>query len=152
VLPRVQLMPGNYIMQQFLQALAAAAARRSYSLVVVVPDGDPREEVQQMIGSRSVDAFVLSERQQDDPRVRLLAEAGMPFACFGRAGPSLPQTWVDIDNRAAAAAAVEHVLARGFVRPAFATGRRTPGTASAPPGSPTPWPRLRSRPARLMSC
>lgn len=125
VLPRVQLTPGNYIMQQFLQALAAAAARRAYSLVVVVPDGDPREEIQRMIGSRSVDAFVLSELQQDDPRVRLLAGAGMPFACFGRTGPSLPQSWVDIDNRAAAAAAVEHVLARGFLRPAFA-GYRSP--------------------------
>src|SRR5207244_11017985 len=32
VMPHEQLMPGNYIMQQFLQSLAAACARRSYSL------------------------------------------------------------------------------------------------------------------------
>src|SRR5277367_1978385 len=30
VMPRVQLLPGNYIMQQFLQALAAASAHRSH--------------------------------------------------------------------------------------------------------------------------
>src|SRR5579859_5304105 len=69
VLPRVQLMPGNYIMQQFLQSLAAACARRGYSMVIVVPDEDrqvpqaplaPLEEMRRLIASRSVDAFMLS--------------------------------------------------------------------------------------------
>jgi DNA-binding LacI/PurR family transcriptional regulator len=124
VMPQVQLLPGNYIMQQFLQSLAAACALRSYSLVVVVPDGDPRDEMRRLIASRSVDAFLLSELQQDDARVKLLAEARMPFACFGRTGPELPQNWVDIDNRGAVAAAVEHVLARGYTRLAY-VGYRT---------------------------
>ncbi len=119
VMPRVQLLPDNYIMQQFLQALAAASARRSYSMVIAVPDGDPREEIRRLMASRSVDAFLLSELQPADPRVVMLAGAGMPFACFGRTGPSLPQHWVDIDNREATAAAVEHVLSRGFRRIAF---------------------------------
>ena len=125
VMPQVQLLPGNYIMQQFLQSLAAACARRSYSLVTVVPEGDPRDEMRRLIASRSVDAFLLSELQQDDARVKLLTEARMPFACFGRTGPALPQNWVDIDNRGAVAAAVGHVLARGFGRIAF-VGYRTP--------------------------
>jgi DNA-binding LacI/PurR family transcriptional regulator len=119
VMPHVQLLPGNYIMQQFLQSLAAACARRSYSMVIVVPEGDPRDEMRRLIASRSVDAFLLSELEQEDPRVMLLTGAGIPFACFGRTGPALPQVWVDIDNRAAATAAVEHVLARGFRRVAF---------------------------------
>ena len=119
LMPRIQLLPDNYIMQQFLQALAAASARRSHSVVVVVPDGDPRDEIRRLIASRTVDAFLLSELQPDDPRVILLAEAGIPFACFGRIGPGLPQHWVDIDNRAAIVEAVEHVLARGFRRLAF---------------------------------
>ena len=97
VLPRVQLFPGNYIMQQFLQSLAAASARRGYSMVIVVPDGDPRDDIHRLIASRSVDAFVLSELQPADPRVLMLAEAGMPFASFGHTGPSLPQHSVDID-------------------------------------------------------
>jgi len=124
VMPPMQLLPGNYIMQQFLQALAAASVRRSHSVVLVVPDGDPRGEMRRLIASRSVDAFLLSELQPDDPRVVLLAEAGMPFACFGRVGPRLPQHWVDIDNYAAITEAVEHVLARGFSRVAF-VGYRT---------------------------
>ncbi len=119
VLPRVQLFPGNYIMQQFLQSLAAASAQRGYSMVIVVPDADPRDDIRRLIASRSVDAFLLSELQPDDPRVVQLAEAGMAFACFGRTNPGLPQNWVDIDNRAAVAAVVEHVLTRGFRRIAF---------------------------------
>jgi DNA-binding LacI/PurR family transcriptional regulator len=83
-------------------------------MVTVVPDGDPRDEMRRLIASRSVDAFLLSELQQQDPRVLLLAEAGFPFACFGRTAAALPQNWVDIDNRTAVAAAVEHVLDRGF--------------------------------------
>ena len=119
VLPRVQLLPSNYIMQQFLQALAAASGRRGYSMVVVVPDGNPQDDMHRLIASRSVDAFLLSEMQLEDPRVVLLAEAGMPFACFGRTGPALPQHWVDIDNHEAIAAAVEHVVGRGYERIAF---------------------------------
>jgi DNA-binding LacI/PurR family transcriptional regulator len=119
VLPRVQLFPGNYIMQQFLQSLASASGRRGYSMVLVVPDGDPRDEMRRLIASRSVDAFLLSELQLDDPRVILLADAGMPFACFGRTSAALPQSWVDIDNHAAMAAAVKHVLDNGYTRIAF---------------------------------
>jgi DNA-binding LacI/PurR family transcriptional regulator len=118
-MPRVHLLPDNYIMQQFLQALAAASARRNYSMVIAVPDGDPRDEMQRLIASRSVDAFLLSELQPSDPRVVMLAEAGVPFACFGRTSPSLPQHWADIDNCEATATAVEHVLSRGFERITF---------------------------------
>src|SRR5689334_10201710 len=126
-MPHLQLLPGNYLMQQFLQSLAAACARRNNSLVTMVPEGDPRDEMRRLIASRSVDAFLLSELQTDDSRVQLLTEAGMPFACFGRTGPALPQNWVDIDNRGAVAAVVGHVLARGFGRVAFA-GYRTPNS------------------------
>ena len=124
IMPQVQLRPDNYIMQQFLQSLAVASARRGYSMVIAVSDGDPRDEMRRLIASRSVDAFLLSELEEDDPRVVLLAEAGTPFACFGRTGPSLPQQWVDIDNHEATATAVDHVLGRGFSRVAF-VGYRT---------------------------
>jgi DNA-binding LacI/PurR family transcriptional regulator len=119
IMPGAQLLPGSYIMQQFLQSLAAASARRKYSMMIAVPEGDPREEMRRLIASRSVDAFLLSEVEQDDPRVALLAEAGAPFASFGRTGPALPQHWVDIDNHEATAMAVEHVLSRGFHRITF---------------------------------
>jgi DNA-binding LacI/PurR family transcriptional regulator len=113
------LRPSNYVMQRFLQSLAAASGRQSYNMVVAVPDGDPREEMRRLIASRTVDAFLLSDLQPDDARVALLADTGMPFAGFGRTGPGLPQHWVDIDNRAAVAIAVQHLLDRGATRIAF---------------------------------
>ena len=119
VLPHALLLPSNYIMQRFLQALAAASGRQSYNMVVVAPDRDPRDEMRRLIASRAVDAFLLSDVHSDDQRVALLAEAGMPFACFGRTSPGLPQHWVDIDNRAGTAMAVEHLLGRGLTRLAF---------------------------------
>ena len=120
VLPPALLLPSNYIMQRFLQALAAASGHQRYNMVVVVPDGDPRDPMRRLIASRSVDAFLLSDLQPDDPRVALLAETGTPFACFGRTSPGMPQHWVDIDNHAAIVTAVEHLLGRGFTRIAFA--------------------------------
>jgi DNA-binding LacI/PurR family transcriptional regulator len=125
IMPRIQLRPRNLIMMHFLQALAAQSARRHYGVLIVVPDADPRDDMRRMIASRSVDAFVLSELKPGDPRVELLAEQGVPFACFGRTSASLPQSWADIDNTAAQAAAVSHVLEQGFTRLAY-VGYATP--------------------------
>ena len=43
----------------------------------------------------------------------------MPFACFGRTDLSGPLAWVDIDDAAAEASAVAHVIGRGYRRPGY---------------------------------
>jgi DNA-binding LacI/PurR family transcriptional regulator len=116
LMPPLQLQPQNLIMMQFLQALVTEASRRQYRVVVVTADGDPRDAMRRLISSRSVDAFVLSELKDDDPRVAMLHESGIPFACFGRTGPGLPQNWVDIDNAEAEAHVVRHLLDLGLTR------------------------------------
>ena len=118
LMTEIQLEPGNLIMMQFLQSLVAAAAEDHYR-VVIAYDADPREAIRRLIASRTVDAFVLSDLQPGDPRTELLCELGVPFACFGRTGPGLPQYWVDFDNAGAEAAAVHHVLSRGYTRPGY---------------------------------
>jgi len=119
LMPGIQLQPGNLIMMQFLQALVAAGARHRYRVVVVHQGADPRDEIRGLIASRSVDAFVLSDPQPGDPRVELLSELGIPFACYGHIGPGLPQHWADIDNAGAMAAVVQHVLGQGFTSPGY---------------------------------
>ena len=116
LMPQTQLQSANLIMMQFLQSLVNEASRRQYRVVVVTADGDPRDEMRRLIRSRSVDAFVLSELEHDDPRVALLHESGTPFACFGMTGPGLPQSWVDIDNSEAEAQVVRHLLDLGLNR------------------------------------
>ncbi len=119
LMPEIQLQPSNLIMMQFLQALVTAAAQHRYRVVVVPHQADPLDEIQRLVASRSADAFLLSGFQPGDPQVELLYELAVPFACFGRTSPGLPQHWADIDNAEAEAAAVHHVLGQGFTRPGY---------------------------------
>jgi DNA-binding LacI/PurR family transcriptional regulator len=116
--PDVELSPDNVIMLEFLQCLVSAARRRKYQLLVV-GSGHPLDGLGDLITSRSVDAFVFTTIAGDDPRAAFLAECQVPFACFGRVDPPLPQHWVDIDNRAAVRQVTEHVLAGGHTRVAY---------------------------------
>lgn len=98
----------------FVQALVKAAAREEHQIVVFTHHGDdPGPVFRDLIARRGVDAFVLDESSVDDSRVRLLAEEGIPFACFGRTAPDLPQQWVDVDNVAGMLQLVDHLVAAG---------------------------------------
>jgi DNA-binding LacI/PurR family transcriptional regulator len=94
--------------------LIKAADREGYHLVVFTHHDDaPLQVFKDLVARRNVDAFVVSESQVDDPRVRLLAEAGVPFASFGRLAPGLPQQWVDVDNVAGMSPLVDYLVAKG---------------------------------------
>jgi DNA-binding LacI/PurR family transcriptional regulator len=118
-MPLIQLEPTNLIMMQFMQSLLTAGARQHYRVLVVAQDADPGDDIRSLVAGRIVDGFVLSELQPDDRRAELLSELGTPFACFGRTRPGLPQPWADIDNVEAEAQAVQHVIERGYTRPAY---------------------------------
>jgi DNA-binding LacI/PurR family transcriptional regulator len=98
----------------FLQALVKAAADEEHHIVVFTHRGDdPAPVFRDLIARRGVDGFILDESRVDDPRVRLLAAEGVPFACFGRTAPGLPQQWVDVDNVAGMFPLVERLVAAG---------------------------------------
>jgi DNA-binding LacI/PurR family transcriptional regulator len=118
-MPLIQLEPTNLIMMQFMQSLLRVGAQRHYRVLAVAQDTDPLSDIRALAAGRIVDGVVLSELQPDDRRTELLAELGMPFACFGRIRPGLPQSWADIDNVTAEAEAVRHVTGRGYTRPAY---------------------------------
>ena len=119
LMPEVQLHPSNLIMMQFLQSLVTAGAEHGYRVVIAAHNGDPLGSVRRLVASRSVDAFVLSDPQPDDELAGLLDDLAVPYACFGRTGPDMPQCWADIDNAAAEAAAVRHLAERGYRRLAY---------------------------------
>ncbi len=118
-MPDSHLRPSSISLLQFMQALVRAAARVGYDVLVFAPDGQVLEEMSDLIDSRTVDAFVLSELDLPDSRVALLNERRVPFACFGRTASNLPQSWVDVDNVAGIAAAVDHLAGRGIDRLAY---------------------------------
>jgi DNA-binding LacI/PurR family transcriptional regulator len=119
LMPVIQLEPTNLIMMQFMQSLLTAGAQRHYRVLVIAQDADPGNDIRSLVAEGIVDGFVLSELGPDDQRAELLAELGMPFACFGRTRAGLPQPWADIDNAAAEAEAVRHVVERGSTRPGY---------------------------------
>ncbi|GIE99199.1 LacI family DNA-binding transcriptional regulator [Paractinoplanes rishiriensis] len=115
-----QMQSVNGFFVHFVQALVRQAARDNYQVVVFTHQDDPLRTFRELIAQRNIDAFVLSESAVDDPRVRLLAENGIPFACMGRLASDLPQQWVDVDNTAGMRALVGHLLERGHRSFAYA--------------------------------
>jgi DNA-binding LacI/PurR family transcriptional regulator len=117
-MPTSELSHDNLLMVEFIQALVTAAGDRGHQLLLGRDDED-HANVRDLVRSGSVDGFVLANMAPRDDRVRLLADAGVPFACFGRTGPGLPQSWVDIDNRAAAREVTELLVHGGHRRISF---------------------------------
>jgi DNA-binding LacI/PurR family transcriptional regulator len=118
-IPDAELHPGNVIMLEFLQFLVAAARERKHQVLVIGSYGSGLEAIEDLVWTKSVDGFVLATMTDDDPRVALLAERQVPFVCFGRTSPAMPQHWVDIDNSAAIGDVTARVLARGHTSVAY---------------------------------
>jgi DNA-binding LacI/PurR family transcriptional regulator len=118
-IPDAELHPGNVIMLEFLQFLVAAARERKHQVLVTGSYGSGLEAIEELVWTKSVDGFVLATMTGDDPRVAFLAERQVPFACFGRTSPAMPQHWVDIDNGAAIRDVTARVLTRGHTSVAY---------------------------------
>jgi DNA-binding LacI/PurR family transcriptional regulator len=117
-IPDAELGSDNAVMLEFLQFLVAAARLRRYQLLVI-GSGHPLDGLGDLINTGSIDGFVFATMSGDDPRAAFLAERQVPFACFGRIDPPLPQHWVDIDNRAAVRQVTAHLLAAGHTSIAY---------------------------------
>ena len=114
-IPDNEFLPDNVIMLEFLQFMVAAARAREHQ-VLVTSSGSGLAAIDELVWTRSVDGFVLASVTEDDPRIAFLAARQIPFACFGRVAPPLPQSWVNIDNRAAVGSVTRYVLAHGHTR------------------------------------
>jgi DNA-binding LacI/PurR family transcriptional regulator len=112
-MPREQLAADNAFVLGFIQALVRGAAYRGHHVLVFTEQDDELEVFRELVAIRGVDGFILSGSHGEDPRVRYLHEAGVPFALFGRTAVHLPQTWVDIDSVAAVGSAVDYLVDRG---------------------------------------
>lgn len=110
----------------FVQPLLQEADRRGYQILVFTTGDDVVARLDALVAAHAVDGIIISNSSIDDPRARYLAGAGMPFASFGRTEADLPQSWVDVDNSAAIASIVDHLVAKGHEDIAF-VGPRLPG-------------------------
>jgi DNA-binding LacI/PurR family transcriptional regulator len=111
-MPPMEFDPGNTIAVEFVQALVHAAGERDHHVLLTVTQ-HVHDDVDDLIRSGRIDAFIFANLEPDDPRIRAVAERGFPFACFGRVDPGLPQNWVDVDNAAGIARAVQRLHRAG---------------------------------------
>lgn len=95
-----------------LRALIEAGEAVDHQIVVFTHQRETEPEPRDFAG-RGMDGWVLFNSDPEDPRPRILADLGIPFALMGRTAPGLPQTWVDIDNRAAMASLVDYLVDKG---------------------------------------
>lgn len=101
---------------EFVSGLTEGFATKGVELLLsAVPrEGSELRQLESLVTSGRVDGIVLSRIEQDDPRVALLLERGMPFVTHGRTGADeTGYSWLDTDGRAAFAEAFELLYSLG---------------------------------------
>ncbi|MFF7449747.1 MULTISPECIES: substrate-binding domain-containing protein [unclassified Streptomyces] len=101
----------------------ALAETRTQLQLVLIRDQSERDQLTKSVAERRVDGVLLVSVHQHDPLPGLLEEMGLPTVLAGRRSPDESLSHVHSDNTGGAAAAVDHLLARG---------RRTVATISGP--------------------
>ncbi len=109
------------IHDRFLHSLAEAGRSADHHLLLFTAE-NPDDEIAGCVGlhrTGAVDGVVIYGVESADPRPAALLRQGVPFAAFGRCGQDSGHPWVDVDNVAGTASAVEHLIARGHRRVGF---------------------------------
>ncbi|NED94284.1 LacI family transcriptional regulator [Phytoactinopolyspora alkaliphila] len=110
----------NPVLDRFVHALVEAARDDGYHVLLFTPDEAGQiAAYDELVGTRTVDGFVLSEVNYADPRAIALQARGVPFVTFGRPDVPVAHTWIDVDGGAGVEAAVHHLAAQGHQRIAF---------------------------------
>lgn len=104
---------------EFVSGLAEGFAAKDVELLLsAVPrSGSELRHLGSLVTSGRVDGIVLSRIEQEDARVALLRERGMPFVAHGRLqADEASYSWLDTDGQAAFAQAFELLYALGHRR------------------------------------
>ena len=113
----------NALMDRFVHSLVESTEVAGYHVLLFTAGGDhsatgPYDE---LLRSAAVDAFVVTDTFRGNPHAAWLSSQGVPFVAFGRPwdDPSARHPWVDVDGRAGAVLAVDHLVERGHSRVAW---------------------------------
>ncbi|MBB6551912.1 LacI family DNA-binding transcriptional regulator [Nonomuraea rubra] len=87
--------------------------RGIHPVLMFAETGAARAQVLASLRQGDADGAVLVSTHAEDPLPRLLAEAGLPAVLFARPAEPVPISYVDVDHRAGAKLAADHLVARG---------------------------------------
>ncbi|MGH9211546.1 MAG: LacI family DNA-binding transcriptional regulator [Acidimicrobiales bacterium] len=97
-----------------VRGVSAEIADTSTQLwLTMVNSSNDRGRVGRHLTSQHVDGVLLLSLHGDDPLPRILEESGLPTVLGGRPTGFIPSNYVDVDNRAGARLAVDHLIERG---------------------------------------
>lgn len=114
----------NPIFADFIAGAGETYSRSGYDMLLsVVNDEDEEDAYREMATKGSVDGLIVHGPRENDPRIALLMEIGLPFVVHGRAGnDSRPYSWVDINNGRSFRRATDFLLDLGHQRIALING------------------------------
>jgi DNA-binding LacI/PurR family transcriptional regulator len=122
--PRGEDPAANPVFNQLLLSLLWSTRGAGYRLQPFVTGTEPGSrtpDYQQLWEQREVAGFVLADPADDDERLAYLQATEVPFVLVGRLRTERGYCWVDTDNAAGSAMAVEH-LVQGYRQGLAAAG------------------------------
>jgi DNA-binding LacI/PurR family transcriptional regulator len=90
--------------------------RGIHPVLMFAETAEARAQVLASLRQGDADGAVLVSTHAEDPLPRLLAEARLPAVLFARPAEPVPISYVDVDHRAGAKLAADHLVARGRKR------------------------------------
>lgn len=111
-------------LSDFIDGLSAQLGKTGWTLTVATARGltETLNTHRNLLIERKVDGFVLPRTACDDPRVRLLREAQVPFVLYGRTEDDSDCAWYDIAGEDAMYQAVQRLVDFGHRRIAYIGG------------------------------
>jgi LacI family transcriptional regulator len=120
--PRGEDPADNPIFNQLLLSLLWSATTAGYRLQPFVTGKEPGSRAshyQQLWEQREVAGFIVADLAYDDERVAYLHDTQVPFVLVGRLKEESGYCWVDTDNAAGSAMAVQHLVGHGHQHIAY---------------------------------
>lgn len=116
----------SYHWTTFIRGIESAASELGYQVILGTTADDPATELAYLrtLQERNVDGIILSPSPQNEPTVRKLIESGVPMVLLENYDASLGAPRINIDDRAAAAVAVKHLIDLGHERIGIVAGNQ----------------------------
>lgn len=111
-----RVLPGqvNSVLDHFTYYLAQSAEAAGYHILTFTHDETNWQAVySDLIRSKRVDGFVLSNTEHNDPRIQFLIDEKFPFVSFGRANRQWDFNYVDTDGRHGMTEIVNYLIRLG---------------------------------------
>jgi LacI family transcriptional regulator len=116
----------KFVDPHFVEVMAGVLreARLSHYDIVMTSETPDRQMAayERYVSDGSVDGFIVDLPQPDDPRIKFLIEAGVPFVVHGREGQQDRYGWVDVDNYGNFYNLTKLIVGNGHGRFAFING------------------------------